>query len=242
MRPTLPSATHTGTNTSSLDHLTVVVSDVERAVAWHEAVLGATRAGDGRTSIGGASFRLIEATAGTRGPAPAADRVGSCHVCIAVPDVHAAYARLLAYDVPASTEPLELIPGIWSVYFHDPDGIRYQFVQRAGPSGLHHFAYGVADLDATLEWYAQRFGSAPTYRNDASGELVSRTLEVEDGAYRVALVPLGDVHLELMEWRSAAAAGPPLGAGEVGTWQLGVRSADAPGELADPDGMRLLLL
>ncbi len=235
-----------GTVPPSFDHLCIVVSDVERAVAWHERVLGATREGRGCTSIGGASFRLVEVAAGTgERSALRADEVGACHVCVAVPDVQAAYERIRAGHVPTSTPPVELLPGLWSVYFTDPDGIRYQFLQRGDAPALHHFAYSVSDLDRTLAWYDRVFGIAPAYRGESSGDLVSRTLEVEAGAYRVALVPVGGVQLELMEWRSPGAAADRVPAGAVGDWRLGLAcdAAAEPGqELLDPDGLRIQLV
>jgi catechol 2,3-dioxygenase-like lactoylglutathione lyase family enzyme len=237
----------------AFDCVCIVVSDVERALGWHERVLGATRE-DGGSSIGATSFRFSEPASGTqRRTAPPANKVGACHVCIGVPDVQAAYRRLVALDVPTSTAPIELLPGLWSVYFTDPDGVRYQFLQSPGVPALHHFAYGVSDLDRTVAWYEASFGVMPTYRGEASGDLVARTLEVAGGAYRVALVPLGGVRLELMEWRPSSwpDAATPSWSGAIGSWSVGLRVGgfaelseglgDESVAIEDPDGMRLVL-
>jgi catechol 2,3-dioxygenase-like lactoylglutathione lyase family enzyme len=53
--------------------------------------------------------------------APAVDH-GINHLCFAVDDVHAEYARLLAAGVPFDCEPLEVAPGVTLTYGRDPDG------------------------------------------------------------------------------------------------------------------------
>jgi catechol 2,3-dioxygenase-like lactoylglutathione lyase family enzyme len=244
----------------AVDCICIAVSSSERAVAWLERALGATRRDDRSAVLGATSFRFTDPVVPTRQrKAPPANEVGACHICIGVPDVQAAYRRLLAHDVPTSTAPVELLPGLWSVYFADDDGVRYQLLQRPGDPELHHFAYSVSDLDRTVVWYETVFGVVPTYRGEASGDLVSRTLEVADGAYRVALVPLVGAQLELMEWLPTHPASSSAGSGAVGTWSVGLRLADlaafresldpagvlalggAAFVLEDPDGMRLAL-
>jgi catechol 2,3-dioxygenase-like lactoylglutathione lyase family enzyme len=216
----------------TIEEIALAVSDVERAVAWHERALGSTRDGDASTALGDTTFRFTPGAGG----AAQANQVGAFHVCIAVPDVAAAYARLRELGVSPSTEPVEVLPGLWTVYFTDPDGIRYQFLEHPGASRVHHFAYSVSNLAGTLEWYARTFGVEAGYRGEAAGERVSSTLEVEPGAaYRVALVPLGEGHLELMEWAGGGEPAP-------GGWELVLRGAGlGPVELRDPDGMRLLV-
>jgi catechol 2,3-dioxygenase-like lactoylglutathione lyase family enzyme len=244
----------------ALDCICIVVSSSERAVAWQERVLGATRHDGSVAAVGATSFRFSEPAGGSQPrTAPPANEVGGCHVCIGVPDVEAEYRRLLAHDVSTSTAPVELLPALWSVYFTDPDGVRYQFLQRPGPPALHHFAYSVSDLDRTVAWYETVFGAVPGYRGEASGDLVSRTLEVVDGAYRAALVPLGGLQLELMEWLPSHPASSAGSSGAVGDWSIGLRVADLAalreklgdadgvahvGEgfvIEDPDGMRLVV-
>lgn len=216
----------------------IVVSELERTVGWQERLLGARRdgaptaipAGAARcafTSLGGTRLLLVEPLVRGAGPPPArADQVGACHVCIAVPDVREAHDRLRRHGVRTSTPPAEILAGVWSVYFRDPDGVQYQLLQLGEGAAIHHLAYTVSSLERTLEWYERVLGLAPTYRSESSGALVSRMLGVADASYQVALLPVGEIQIELMEWRPSRPAGAPAGAWDVGGWHLAAEVAD----------------
>ena len=237
---------------SGLRHVEILVSSVERAVDFHERAFGAVDT----------CFRLREAP-GAEGPgALRSDEPGAYHVCLAVPDVQAAYERLERMGVPTSAPPTELLPGLWSVYFRDPDGVQFQLLQVAGGPVIHHVAFNVADLDRSLAWYEGLLGVAPVYRGAASGALTSRLLEVPDASYTVALLPVGGIQLELMQWSPPGAARSRRGPDDVGAWRLALELAD-PHEaqvrltdagyhvqattpsscsITDPDGVRLELV
>jgi catechol 2,3-dioxygenase-like lactoylglutathione lyase family enzyme len=222
----------------------ILVSDLERAVAFQERALGAVRARQGRgsatavTRVGHTCFLLIE-TAGAepRGPLRA-DAPGAYHVCVSVPDLRAAHARLRAAGVETSTPPAELLPGLWSVYLRDPDGVHYQLLQVPGESAIHHVAVNVADLDRAIDWYERQLDAAVVHRGSASGGLSSRLLEVPDASYDVALLSLRGVLLELMQWTSPPGQDAPRSEGDLGALRLSLDIAPAV-SLVDPDGLRL---
>jgi catechol 2,3-dioxygenase-like lactoylglutathione lyase family enzyme len=184
-------------------HVSLVVSDRERSLEWWERSLGIDPAEAGVALVEGEPCVLPN------------DRVGGMHICLQVPDVDESYRRLLANGVTPSTPPRELIPGVRSLYFREPDGIQLQLIERQGASALHHVAYSVSDLEATIAWY----GLEPSYRASATGPHIQEMLETAAESYDVALLPLGDLHLELMQWEDRTPSGEP-------TWQLVLRGAD----------------
>jgi catechol 2,3-dioxygenase-like lactoylglutathione lyase family enzyme len=198
-----------------LQHVEILVSGVDRSVDFQRRALG----------IVDPRLRLREG-AGPVEPAFRADEPGAFHVCLGVPDVQAAYVRLEREGIATSAPPAELLPGLWSVYLRDPDGVHVQLLQVAGDPALHHVAFNVADIDRSLDWYRRLLGVAPAYRGAASGELTSRLLEVPDAGYAVALLPVGGIQLELMQWSHARAAHAPRGREDVGAWSLSLAVAD----------------
>jgi catechol 2,3-dioxygenase-like lactoylglutathione lyase family enzyme len=212
----------------SLDHVSLVVSDLERSVAWWQRALGA--------DPGGIGIELVQAPAASSAERVAAnDTVGGLHVCLQVPDIEESYLRLLANDVTPSTPPRELIPGVQSLYFRDPDGIQLQLIQSGDRLGLHHVAFNVSDLETTLAWYRSTFGLAPTYRSTAAGAHISEMLQTASSSYSVALVPVGSVLLELMQWDE----GPPPESAP--TWHLALTGGRALSH-HDPDGFLVQVL
>jgi catechol 2,3-dioxygenase-like lactoylglutathione lyase family enzyme len=218
-----------------LDHVGLVVSDLDRSLAWWEGAVGAE-------SPGAAGIELVEAAAAAAGPfALPNDSVGGMHVCLRVCDIGRAHVRLLANDVVPSTPPRELVPGVFSLYFRDPDGIQFQFIEAGEGIALHHFAYNVSDLDATLSWYSATFGLSPTFRSSSVGSHISELLGTVGAAYDVALLPVGDALLELMEWHDGTPPAARPGHGSPGAWHVALSVSDlqdvpAGGSCYDPDG------
>jgi catechol 2,3-dioxygenase-like lactoylglutathione lyase family enzyme len=228
--------------TARFAYVEIVVSDLERSIAFQERALGALRgpAGPGGTvtRVGHTRFLLVESPCGGRPRVLRADAPGAYHVCVSVPDVHAAYAQLARAGVGTSAPPAELLPGLWSVYLRDPDGVHYQLLQVAGDTRIHHVARNVADLDRSLAWYEAQLDTRPVYRGSASGAQAASMLEVPDASYDVALLPFGGISLELMQWTSPPGNDAPRGERDVGAMRLGLDLAGT-GALADPDGLRL---
>jgi catechol 2,3-dioxygenase-like lactoylglutathione lyase family enzyme len=220
-----------------VDHASLVVSNLERSLEWWERVVGADC---GRplavpdlptvaalVALGDAGIRLVEAPAQASAPfALANDRIGAMHVCLGVPDMNKAHGRLQENGVTPSTPPRELVPGVWSLYFRDPDGIQLQLIQAGDRLGLHHVAYNVSDLETTLSWYGSTFGLVATHRSTASGTHIAEMLETANASYSVALLPIGETLLELMHWDTWT---PPLARRRTydhGAWHIAVTVDD----------------
>lgn len=205
-----------------IDHVGIVVSDVARSIDWYADVMDAERAEPvdvpGTTlrvafvSVGNAQFELIQnLDRSDRAFDRSNNDVGAFHSCIHVPDVEAAYARLVEHGGRSSGPPEELIPGVFSFYFRDPDGVQFQAIQmgegtggRTGVrygDGLHHIAITVGDLDRSLEWYGRTFGLPEGVRSTREGDIPSRTFEVPGSRYRQSMVPIGRGFVEIMEWQ-----------------------------------------
>ena len=219
-----------------MSHVGVVVSDLERSVEWLGRALGGAAGpivdvpeAGARTchvSLGDATLEIIQ------GPAPEDasyarpnDEVGGFHVCVAVPDAHAAVEHLGEIGVATSTPPVEMLPNLWACYFRDPEGIQFQLIQQGEARGLHHFAFNVSDLDASLDWYERMFGLRPVMRSQASGEHISGMFEVSASSYEFALLAIGGIQLELMAWGKGTAPSPSKII-EPGAWHIALEVDD----------------
>jgi catechol 2,3-dioxygenase-like lactoylglutathione lyase family enzyme len=211
------------------DHVGIVVSDLDRALEWWQRVVGAEVDGRdhqslevGSVALGGPSLKLVQAQAQPDKPyAYPNDRVGAFHVCLGVPEIHAFHERVTREGATASAPPAELIPGVWAFYFRDPDGVQVQALQAGAALTLHHVGFNVGSLDRSLSWWGRAFAATPTTRADSAGPQIPRMLEVETAGYEVALLPVGAVHLELMDWHTGASR-PQLGGLDPGSWHLGI--------------------
>lgn len=129
----------------SIHHVNLQSTDVRRAARFYRDVLGMAESAwtfppdDKRGYIPGAPDRLAlfadpSKGGGHRGlhlirPDPAFAKnndlmhnpsIGG-HIAIEVPDLKAVIARLEAAGVPYSDAGVFAIPGLWNIYFYDPD-------------------------------------------------------------------------------------------------------------------------
>ena len=126
-----------------LDHAYLTVTDLARAGAFYDAVLGALEFERGEAPIGGdphlhywnRSLQLSIRPA--RGAGRRADPYapGLHHLCLQLRDraaVDAAFSKLCALGVAASPPRLypEYNPDYYATFFEDPDGIRFELVAR----------------------------------------------------------------------------------------------------------------
>ncbi len=221
----------------------IVVTDPQRAAGWQERLFGAQRAAapahGARMVLGRTALLLVESEQDAEALRRPADEVGACHVCVGVPDIREAGERLRSEGLEPSTPPTEIATGLWSLYFRDHDGLQYQLLETGKAASIHHFAYNVSSLDETLEWYARVLGITPTYRSESSGPQVPRMLGAGDSSFQVALLPLDEIQLELMEWQRAGSPAQHPGDRDVGAWQLG--DAQSGSLVTDPDGQTLFV-
>jgi catechol 2,3-dioxygenase-like lactoylglutathione lyase family enzyme/uncharacterized protein YunC (DUF1805 family) len=128
-----PAATTPGLRVKSIDHVTLVVKDLERSRRFYVDMLGMREIRRPAFSFAGLWFQagktqihLILEFAGS-GPAgnllPAPQRSSRTqHLAFEVDDAEAAFAHLQQYDVPIIARPKPRPDGYMQAFFTDPDG------------------------------------------------------------------------------------------------------------------------
>ena len=129
----------------AVHHMGVVVSDLERSIAFYEEMFGARRGmrvDHEQLSLVFLEFpntllELLVHCGGEGGPVPHATRLGAGRVALLVDDVHEAQARLEAHGVRFEGPALRVTEGPSAGYVLtfalDPDGNRVELVQE--PAG-----------------------------------------------------------------------------------------------------------
>jgi catechol 2,3-dioxygenase-like lactoylglutathione lyase family enzyme len=69
---------------------------------------------------------------------------------------------------------------------------------------LHHVGVSVRSLPAALAWYEEMFGVRPDFMAGSEGPEVSRAVQVPGVVIDAAFLRIGDVWLELLEFREPA--------------------------------------
>ncbi len=234
----------------------LVTPDPDRLAAFYVRALGSTRHGVW-LHLGAQRIRLVAAAGGAR-PYPAdstsADRWFQ-HFAIVTTDIAAACAAALAAGaVPITQGGPQFLPapagGVRAWKFRDPDGHPLELLQfppdaippiwRGGTGlqlGIDHTAISVGDVDASIDYYARRFGFTVASRQINHGIEQSRLDGLADArAEVVALQPPGDAtpHLELLGYQPPGR--PSLfGPGDVAATCI-VLAATDDGCACDPDG------
>lgn len=72
--------------------------------------------------------------------------------------------------------------------------------------GLHHVAIGVTDLQAALDFYVPAFGCDVLFQSEFDGDRddVDSVIGIDGVGAAVAMLRLGEAHLELWEYRAPA--------------------------------------
>ncbi len=126
------------------------------------------------TPLGLAAVKLVSTTDEPPPPMPEGigwGEPGVCEVCIHVKDQAALYRRLVGeHGVDGLMEPNESpLPPYGTLcslsYVGDPDGTKIEMIEwhdlesgwpvDAGPQGVNHVAFGVADIERTRDFYAR---------------------------------------------------------------------------------------
>lgn len=125
------------------------------------------------TALGPGAVKLVQTTNAPPPPMPdtmAWGEPGVCEVCMHVKDQGRLYERLVAAGhaglMEPNTSPLDPYGTMCSLsYVADPDGTKIELIewldleagwpQEAGPQGVNHVAFGVADLERTRAFYRQ---------------------------------------------------------------------------------------
>jgi glyoxylase I family protein len=110
-----------------IDHVSIIVTDVDRARAFYGGLLGLTEVPRPRSfDFPGAWFQAGAEVIHLLGQ-PAADVRGRRHFCLSVRDVHAAARYLESKGLPVRWEQKYKIDGIDRFFTDDPDGNRVEF-------------------------------------------------------------------------------------------------------------------
>ncbi|MFA9269587.1 MAG: VOC family protein [Baekduiaceae bacterium] len=157
----------------AIDHLDLVVTDLERSLAFYKGLLlplGYSRATEiegerGERVVylgrGGGMGSLSLRAAQSQAHATPYDRyaVGIHHIAFAagsraVVDQVGAWAAANGGEIESGPEPYSYTPGYYAVFLHDPDGIKLEIVHRPTERDLvtavQELTARVAELEARL--------------------------------------------------------------------------------------------
>jgi catechol 2,3-dioxygenase-like lactoylglutathione lyase family enzyme len=68
--------------------------------------------------------------------------------------------------------------------------------------GVHHVGLTVSDLDRSFAFYERLLGRLRDFSTESEGPVLSRAVGVPEARLRFGFITLGDVHLELLEYRN----------------------------------------
>jgi catechol 2,3-dioxygenase-like lactoylglutathione lyase family enzyme len=109
-----------------LDHVSIIVTDVDRARRFYAGVLGLTEIPRPKSfDFAGAWFRVGPEVIHLLG-APTPDVKGRRHFCLSVKDVHSAARYLEGLGLPVRWDTKYKIEGIHRFFTDDPDGNRVE--------------------------------------------------------------------------------------------------------------------
>lgn len=73
---------------------------------------------------------------------------------------------------------------------------------------VHHIGVSVSDLDRSIAFYRDLLGAEPLFVNDMRSAALSRAVRVQSTDLRFCMIKLGNVVLELIEWRTPKPVAP----------------------------------
>ncbi len=131
----------------AVDHLDLVVSDLERSLAFYNELLEplgfnrnseiAGERGERVVYIGGTGQTSVSLREAQSPPAGPYDRysIGLHHLCFGAPsrevvDERAAWLQARGADIESGPAEYDYTPGYYAVFFYDPDGIKLEIVHR----------------------------------------------------------------------------------------------------------------
>jgi catechol 2,3-dioxygenase-like lactoylglutathione lyase family enzyme len=127
-----PEATMSGLTVTHIDHVSVIITNLERSRRFYRDVLGLTEIAKPRSFNfvalwfdlgGGHTLHLLQK--------PEPDTVSPRHFCLRVTDARAARDHFLRHGIPIAETTL--IPGCDRFFVSDPDGNRVEVLQWLEP-------------------------------------------------------------------------------------------------------------
>jgi lactoylglutathione lyase len=138
-----------------VDHLHLAAPDPIKAVEWYRKNLGGQPTTEGTDRLMFGETRVIFQK--NDKPTPSAGSVLD-HIGFSVKDVDAAMKAMEA-DGAKIEGPAREVAGLFKLGFVvDPFGTRLEIVQDPAKLGLHHVHLRGPDPNASLAWYADKFG------------------------------------------------------------------------------------
>jgi catechol 2,3-dioxygenase-like lactoylglutathione lyase family enzyme len=172
-------------------------------------------------------------------PAAEPNQLGLFRLCLSVPDVDAAYARLVAARVPCLSPPCEapIAPGLAVRFFcaRDPDGAAIEFLTAPGAPReprLMHVNVNCSDLARSADWYARVLGLAALGRSSpgpVDGAGFGWSFACEWRAEFLAVPGASDPFvIDLLEWKAPRPIGAPArAANQLGLFRVAFLVEDA---------------
>jgi catechol 2,3-dioxygenase-like lactoylglutathione lyase family enzyme len=179
-------------------------------------------------------------------PALEANQLGLFRLCLAVPDVDAFHAKLVAARVPCLSEPVDVpidpSAGLRVRFFcaRDPDGAVIEFLEAlAGPTPppsagprLLHVNVNCSDLARSADWYRRVLGLASLGRScpgPVAGAGFGWDAPCEWHAEFLAVPGARDPFvIDLLEWKTPRPAGAPArAANQLGLFRVAFGVEDA---------------
>ncbi len=68
--------------------------------------------------------------------------------------------------------------------------------------GLHHIGLTVRDIKKSFEWYSHMFGLKPGPLNEASGEGLSKGVQLPDVSLTFSFLDIGTTRIEFLQYHS----------------------------------------
>jgi len=86
---------------------------------------------------------------------------------------------------------------------------------------VHHVGIPVSDLEASIKWYTTVIGAADTgIRGGGGGDVLSEAVRVEDAEVQAAFLRMGDLILELIEYKSPKSKPGQISNNDIGALHL----------------------
>jgi catechol 2,3-dioxygenase-like lactoylglutathione lyase family enzyme len=86
---------------------------------------------------------------------------------------------------------------------------------------VHHVGIPVSDIEASIDWYTNILGATDTgIRGGGGGEVLSEAVKVEGAEVAAAFLEMGDLILELIEYKTPKSKRGQISNNDVGALHL----------------------
>lgn len=93
-------------------------------------------------------------------------------------------------------------------------------------TGLHHVGLTVRDMKRSFEWYSRMFNLVPGPVSSGSGEVLSKSLQVEGAELSFSMISIGSTRIEFLEYHQPPGKDFDRSNGDVGTAHICIQVTD----------------